>query len=512
MTLVGCVNAAADAISAYLIFKRHALEEYGELLRDTGIRIARTETGFSSRENTLDWLRHFNRQSFEKHAEVQRRGLSFEEWFGCDEHGIDQSTGETVEPRQQECRDDRIYRMLIVDSFAGHHGLDIYEYCQRFNIVLVFLPPHSSHFLQPLDVGVFQWLKRAHKNRLKELVRDGQLVLTRRDFIELLQDILDQAFRRHYILNGWINSGLWPFDRTIVIEKLRGQQHAETEALYPEMAPNLTRVRSAKKAMKRVRRLQDILSSPTRQDLRHLDSVLNEGILAMEQTKKFAADREKRLRKLHKKLSRHIVKPSGLFMNSVSVQELQQLSLERKKKEADEALASQRRTWLKMASIELKELKKTYNEEKKDMAKVMGNRGKMRMVNFAEWYHAVGKTDDFIPLDDDHPLAKELRKYDTPTHAEDSQLFWYDTQRSSGYMEPTMPSFEANPGANRPLRMAQRIRTPTPEPNLDGHTMQLSDFDGFDDSDDHDSSDSNGSTSDITLSGFEEVFDRVLEP
>ena len=77
--------------------------------------------------------------------------------------------------------------MLIVDSFAGHHGLDIYEYCQSYNIVLVFLPPHLSHFLQPLDVSVFQWLKKAYKDRLKQLVRDGQLVFTRKDFVEILQ-------------------------------------------------------------------------------------------------------------------------------------------------------------------------------------------------------------------------------------------------------------------------------------------------------------------------------------
>jgi hypothetical protein len=36
--------------------------------------------------------------------------------------------------------------------------------------------------LQPMDLGVFQWLKNAHQKRLRDALRKGNLSFNRRDF------------------------------------------------------------------------------------------------------------------------------------------------------------------------------------------------------------------------------------------------------------------------------------------------------------------------------------------
>nr|MCV5142837.1 hypothetical protein [Escherichia coli] len=40
------------------------------------------------------------------------------------------------------------YRLLLLNSFSGYYNQKVYNYYKKFDIIIVFLPPHSSHFLQ----------------------------------------------------------------------------------------------------------------------------------------------------------------------------------------------------------------------------------------------------------------------------------------------------------------------------------------------------------------------------
>jgi len=51
------------------------------------------------------------------------------------------------------------YRLLVLDGYGSYVTPAFDQYCQANAIVVVQLPPHSSHHLQPLDVGCFGPLK-----------------------------------------------------------------------------------------------------------------------------------------------------------------------------------------------------------------------------------------------------------------------------------------------------------------------------------------------------------------
>jgi hypothetical protein len=53
-------------------------------------------------------------------------------------------------------------RLLIADGHGSHIRADFIAYCMEHNIDLLIMPPHCSHVLQPLDVGVFSAFKRYH--------------------------------------------------------------------------------------------------------------------------------------------------------------------------------------------------------------------------------------------------------------------------------------------------------------------------------------------------------------
>lgn len=51
--------------------------------------------------------------------------------------------------------------LLLLDNHSSHISLDIYKYCKEKGIVMVTIPPHTSHKLQPLDLTFFSPLKTA---------------------------------------------------------------------------------------------------------------------------------------------------------------------------------------------------------------------------------------------------------------------------------------------------------------------------------------------------------------
>lgn len=52
-------------------------------------------------------------------------------------------------------------RLLITDGHSSHVTANVIAFCMENAIELLILPPHTSHILQPLDVGVFAPLKRS---------------------------------------------------------------------------------------------------------------------------------------------------------------------------------------------------------------------------------------------------------------------------------------------------------------------------------------------------------------
>lgn len=50
--------------------------------------------------------------------------------------------------------DQRRARILLLDNVEAHLTVEFITFALEHNIKLVYLPPNSKHFLQPVDVGV----------------------------------------------------------------------------------------------------------------------------------------------------------------------------------------------------------------------------------------------------------------------------------------------------------------------------------------------------------------------
>lgn len=101
--------------------------------------------------------------------------------------------------------------LLVYDGYAGHLKYKVLSLLKTNGIIVAGLPAHTSHALQPLDVGVFGPLKQAFRMYLSR-----RTVITRKDtrndvftICELLKKSYYDALTPVNIMKGFRRSGLW---------------------------------------------------------------------------------------------------------------------------------------------------------------------------------------------------------------------------------------------------------------------------------------------------------------
>jgi len=124
------------------------------------------------------------------------------------------------DPRTEE-RANRKPLVLICNGFGTHETLEILEYCFENNIILCRLPSHTSHKLQPCDVGVFCPLKTAYRDEVERLYRGGLDTVGKEHFTSLYKPVRERALTKRNITAGWAASGLFPFNPERVLRDTR---------------------------------------------------------------------------------------------------------------------------------------------------------------------------------------------------------------------------------------------------------------------------------------------------
>ncbi|KAJ3462343.1 hypothetical protein MRS44_007129 [Fusarium solani] len=135
ITVIQAINAEGQAIQPFIIGagQYHLANWYQESNLPGDWAIATTQNGWTDNEIGLEWLKHFDRCTAK--------------------------------------RSNSRYRLLILDGHESHHSVAFERYCEENKIITLCMPPHSSHLLQPLDVGCFSLLKKAYGREIEHLIR-----------------------------------------------------------------------------------------------------------------------------------------------------------------------------------------------------------------------------------------------------------------------------------------------------------------------------------------------------
>ena len=112
------------------------------------------------------------------------------------------------------------YRLLLMDGYDSHLTYTALKFCEMQNVVVVLLPPHTTHFLQPLDVAVFQQWKHYHAQVIDRSVRQGVGSLDKSHFLAYIEEIRTLALTPRNVKSGFRKCGYWPFRPEGVLQQL----------------------------------------------------------------------------------------------------------------------------------------------------------------------------------------------------------------------------------------------------------------------------------------------------
>jgi hypothetical protein len=110
-------------------------------------------------------------------------------------------------------------QLLILDGHRSHEVTELLQMARAEGITIMTMPPHTSHWLQPLDKGVFSSLTASYNRICSEFMSEGpQNVVSKANWPALFKRAWDQGFTASNMIAGFRVSGIWPLNMSVIPE------------------------------------------------------------------------------------------------------------------------------------------------------------------------------------------------------------------------------------------------------------------------------------------------------
>lgn len=110
------------------------------------------------------------------------------------------------------------WRLLILDGHGSHIPVDFMMTCKENNVWLLYLPPHASHVLQPLDLAPFSVVKTKYRSEIRALsALDDAAPIKKERFVVSYNKAREEGLTERVIRAGWRASGLCPYNLDLVL-------------------------------------------------------------------------------------------------------------------------------------------------------------------------------------------------------------------------------------------------------------------------------------------------------
>jgi hypothetical protein len=195
------------------------------------------------------------------------------------------------------------YRLLILDGHGSHLTPQFDQLCSENNVIPICMPAHSSHKLQPLDIGYFAPLKKAYKTSINQKARLGVSHIDKFDFLKAFPAARKSAFQPETIRNSFAGAGLVPFNPDRVLSQLKiqlktptppGSRSTNSAPKTPYTTKQLEKQASAAKKLLKERAESSFPLLEARLDkiIKGHELTFNELVLARDEIRKYRANNE----------------------------------------------------------------------------------------------------------------------------------------------------------------------------------------------------------------------------
>jgi hypothetical protein len=107
------------------------------------------------------------------------------------------------------------YRLLILDGHNSHTTYKFCDFAERHKIIIVCLPSHRTHRLQPCDVGVFGPLAASWKREVTACSSE-YIQIRKHNLVKYYSRARSMAFMSDTIRSAFRKTGIWPFNLNVI--------------------------------------------------------------------------------------------------------------------------------------------------------------------------------------------------------------------------------------------------------------------------------------------------------
>ena len=201
-TLLGCGNALGHAIPPYFIFAGARMRQ--ELLAGCTIGADGTvsKSGWSNGEIFQTYLR----EHFLKYAGARTKDKPL---------------------------------LLLYDGHRSHISPSIIDWAIENNVILYVLPPHTSHVLQPMDVGCFGPFSRMYSNECMKYQRTNGTTVNKYSLCPIACKAYAAALSSENLQSAFRKSGIFPFGPENIDRSLLIMSNARNKMIAEDIAEGI---------------------------------------------------------------------------------------------------------------------------------------------------------------------------------------------------------------------------------------------------------------------------------
>jgi len=194
-TVLPCYNAAGYYVPPMVIYKgKRATDGLRKNMPDRTL-IAMSDTGYMNMELFQKWLEHFKKNLQEPNSPA----------------------------------------LLILDGHGAHvKAIDGLRYAERNQISIICLPPHTTHWTQPLDRCYFKPLKSNYAHECRKFMRDNPgSVITRYNFGKLFSAAYHKTSSMAIAIDSFHATGIYPVNKDIFPDNVFAPSQTTDRELPP---------------------------------------------------------------------------------------------------------------------------------------------------------------------------------------------------------------------------------------------------------------------------------------
>ena len=123
--------------------------------------------------------------------------------------------------------------LLILDGHNLHCTYGFCKFASSHDIIIICLPSHTTHALQPCDIACFGPLALAWKSKVNSALAN-YMEITKHNLLVFYAKARERVLKKTTIISAFAKTGIWPFNcHVLKLSAFKPLKNTTTEPTQP---------------------------------------------------------------------------------------------------------------------------------------------------------------------------------------------------------------------------------------------------------------------------------------